>query len=575
MIHVKDHKTYDMFNPFEHLGPKRLALLETSWAHLFREEILHQLPAEKLFELYDESKGRQTKELYAMLGLVLLQQMEDLTDEETVQQFAFNILWQYALNVTDASDFSSYVSPRTLWSMRDHVGRLGLDQALFENVSEALIKLFALDTSRQRLDSVHIFSNMAHLGRIRLFVKTIRKFLVNLKRHHTEQYQSLGELTRRYEEKNDGQFAVKPSESSRTLQQVGDDCFALIEQFRDQEAVVAMSSYQLLVRLFGEQCLVETTETATCVIIKPNKEVPSDSLQNPSDPDAGYCGHKGKGYQVQVMETYSPDKTQPDLITHVSIEAAHESDANALLPAIKDTKERNLAPRELLADSLYGSDENIETAKEMDVEVVAPAMGTREQAVTLADFQFSETDEMTACPAGHPPRRIKIGKKGGLTVHFDKTVCDRCPNQSDCPVKRQKRSSTISYDAKSLRLARRRKQEQTPEFKERYRFRAGAEATMSDLDRVTGLKHLRVRGMIPVRLAATLKATGLNIRRAAAFISRGGRPDSRNNSPISTCRQYFSAFKAQLESELAHLKIFAGRFYFSADIPGEFPGMAA
>ncbi len=118
MIHVKDHKTYDMFNPFEHLGPKRLALLETSWAHLFREEILHQLPAEKLFELYDESKGRQTKELYAMLGLVLLQQMEDLTDEETVQQFAFNILWQYALNVTDASDFSSYVSPRTLWTMR-------------------------------------------------------------------------------------------------------------------------------------------------------------------------------------------------------------------------------------------------------------------------------------------------------------------------------------------------------------------------------------------------------------------------------------------------------------------------
>ena len=554
MINVKDHKTYDMFNPFEHLGPKRLALLESSWAHLFREEILHRLPAEKLFPLYDESRGRQTKELYAMLGLVLLQQMEDLTDEETVQQFAFNILWQYALNVTDASDFSSYVSTRTLWTMRDHVGRLGLDQALFEDVSEALTRLFDLDTSRQRLDSVHIFSNMAHLGRIRLFVKTIRKFLVNLKRHHAKQYQSLEELTGRYEEKNEGQFAVKPSESSRTLQQVGDDCFALIERFRDHDAVVAMSSYQLLVRLFGEQCVVETTETATLVIIKPNKEVPSDSLQNPSDPDAGYCGHKGKGYQVQIMETYSPDKTQPDLITHVRVEAAHESDANALLPAIEDTKERNLAPTELLADSLYGSDENIETAKEMDVEVVAPAMGTREQAVTLADFQFSETDEMTACPAGHPPQKIKVGKRGGLTVNFDKTVCDSCPKQSDCPVKRQKKRCTLSYDAKSLRLARRRKQEQTPKFKERYRYRAGAEATMSDLARVTGLKHLRVRGMLQVRLAATLKATGLNIRRAAAFRSRGGRPKSGNNPPLSNWHQRFSAFKAHLQSEFEHLK---------------------
>jgi hypothetical protein len=199
VIRVKDHKQYDMFNPFEHLGPKRLALLESSWAHLFREEILHKLPAEKLFHLYDDLKGRPTKELYAMLGIVLLQQMEDLTDEEAVHQFAFNILWHYALNVTDPSDFSSYVSPRTLWTMRDQVGRLGLDQLLFENVTDALKRLFDLDPSKQRLDSVHIFSNMAHLGRIRLFVKTIRKFLVNLKRHHTDLYQALGEVASRYE----------------------------------------------------------------------------------------------------------------------------------------------------------------------------------------------------------------------------------------------------------------------------------------------------------------------------------------------------------------------------------------
>ena len=523
MINVKDHKTYDMFDPFEHLGPKRLALLKSTWAHLFREEILHRLPAEKLFPLYSEDKGRQTKELYTMLGIVLLQQMEDLTDEETVQQFSFNILWQYALNVTDASDFSSYVSPRTLWTMRDHVGRLGLDQALFENVSEALSKLFDLDTSKQRLDSVHIFSNMAHLGRIRLFVKTIRKFLVNLKRHHAQQYQSIEELTSRYEEKNDGQFAVKPSASSRTLQQVGNDCFALIEHFKNQDAIAKMSSYQLLLRLFCEQCVAETTESATSVIIKPSKDVSSASLQNPSDPDAGYCGHKGKGYQVQVLETYSPDKTQPDLITHVSVEAANESDVNALLPAIEDTKKRNLEPTELLADTLYGSDENIESAKELGVEVVAPAMGTKDQAITLADFQFSENDEIIVCPVGQQPQKIKIGKNGGLTVHFDKTICDNCPQQSNCPTKRSKKRCTISYDAKSLRLARRRKQEQTPEFKERYRYRAGVEATMSDLDRITGIKHLRVRTKTPVRLAATLKAAGLNIRRAAAFIVQGGR----------------------------------------------------
>jgi hypothetical protein len=334
VIHVKDHKQFDMFNPFEHLGPKRLALLGSSWAHLFREEILHRLPAEKLFPHYDVLKGRPTKELYAMLGIVLLQQMEDLTDEEAVHQFAFNIMWHYALNVTDASDFSSYVSPRTLWGMRDLVGRFGLEDSLFANVTDALQKLFALDPSKQRLDSVHIFSNMAHLGRIRLFVKTIRKFLVNLKRHHADLYQALGEMAGRYEERHDGQFAVKPSESARTLQQVGDDCFALVERFKDHKEIAAMASFKLLVRLFHEQCVVERTDDATQVLVKPSKEVAADSLQNPSDPNAGYCGHKGKGYQMQVMETYSPDQSQPNLITHVKVEAAHVSDAHALLPAI-------------------------------------------------------------------------------------------------------------------------------------------------------------------------------------------------------------------------------------------------
>ncbi len=555
MIHTKDHKQFDMFNPFEHLGPKRLALLESSWAHLFREEILHKLPVEKLFPHFDALKGRPTKELYAMLGIVLLQQMEDLTDEEAVCQFAFNIMWHYALNVTDPSDVSSYVSPRTLWGMRDLVGQLGLEQSIFENVTDALKRLFDLDPSRQRLDSVHIFSNMAHLGRIRIFVKTIRKFLVNLKRHHADLYQDIGEVASRYEEKNDGQFAVKPSEASRTLQQVGNDCFLLVERFRDQETVASMASYKLLVRLFHEQCVLEKTDDdATQVVVKPNKDVSSASLQNPSDPDAGYCGHKGKGYQVQVMETYSPDKSQPDLITHVKVEAAHESDANALLPAIEEATKRGLAPTELLADSLYGSDDNLEKARELGVKVVSPAMGSAPDGLSLTEFTFSEDDDIIACPQGQKPQRIKTGKKGGKTVHFDKAICDSCPRQSDCPAKRVKRSVTLRYDAKLLRLARRRAEEKAEAFREVYRFRAGAEATMSDLDRVTGIKHLRVRGMPQVRLAAVLKATGLNILRATTFRNRSRGPKKKKEGSICPLKGLVGVVKEQSKRLQSYLR---------------------
>jgi len=561
MIHVKDHKQLDMFNPFVHLGPKRLALLESSWAHLFREEILHNLPAEKLFPFYDEFQGRKTKELYAMLGLVLIQQMEDCTDSDAVDNFALNLKWQYALNITDESDIVSYVSPRTLWKIRDIVARHGLQDALFENVTDALKKLFALDPSKQRLDSVHIFSNMAHLGRIRLFVRTIRTFLTNLKRHHAKESDALGDIVQRYDKKNDGAFAVKPTESAKKLAELGDDCFLLIERFKEDAAVVKMDSYKHLVRMFTEQCIVEKNDAGTQVVIKANKDVSSDSLQNPSDPDAGYCGHKGKGYQMQVMETYSEDKSQPNLITHINVEAANESDANALLPAIEDTGKRDLAPTELLADTLYGSDDNIEKAKELGIAVIAPVMGAKESATALADFTFNDTDEIIACPEQQTPIKTKSGKQGGTTVYFDKAICDTCRRQSECPIKRDKKSCTISYDAKSLRLSRRRKREKEKAFKEKYRYRSGIEGTMSDLDRITGIKHLRVRGMPQVRLAATLKATGLNILRATTFKNRAKRPKKGNEGPNPSPNGLAGVVKEHILQMLGYLRELNGGFF--------------
>jgi hypothetical protein len=396
---------------------------------------------------------------------------------------------------------------------------------------------------------------MAHLGRIRLFTKTIRKFLVNLKRHHVVLYHELGDLALRYEEKNAGQFAVKPSESAKTLQETGNDCFFLVERFKAHNAVKAMSTYQLLVRLFSEQCVHDQTENGSAVLIKPNKDVRSDSLQNPSDSDAGYSGHKGKGYQMQVMETYSPDKSQPNLITHVAVEAANESDAHALIPAISDTTERQLAPVEVLADTLYGGDDNLDRAKILGVEVIAPAAGTPSaHTISLADFSFSAVDEMTACPTGQKPIRIKTGKRQGRIVHFNPLVCDPCPLRQGCPVQRIKRSCSIGYDAKALRLARRRSHEKTDAFQEKYRYRAGIEGTMSDLDRLTGIKHLRVRGMTRVRTAAVLKATGLNILRATAFKNRRKIETPSSPSPTYIPKRGTGAFKEQLNRCLGYAR---------------------
>jgi hypothetical protein len=570
MIHIKDHKTLNIFKPFPFLGPKRQKLIEASWAKLFRDHILFELPVDKIFKNYQWAMGRPTKELYTMLGVMILQQMHDLTDEETIHQYAFNIEWHYALDITDDSDAASYLCAKTLWAMRHLLTEQNLYGVLFESVTDKLAKVFSVDTSRQRYDSVHLFSNMRHLGRIGLFVATIRKFLVNLKRHHKDLFEALDqELTNRYLTKQ-GQVVfsmVKPSESVRTLEVLGNDLFSLVEQFTSNPHVSGMSSYQLLVRLLREQCRVEpragTGEPK--VSIKPNKEVPSDSLQNPSDPDASYDGHKGQGYQMQVAETYSQDETKKplSLITKTIVEPAHHSDAEALIPLIEATQERGFGPEQVLADSLYGGDDNCQKARERSVEVISPVIGRhQENGLTLADFTWADEATVTACPQGHVAVKGKH-KKGKHTAIFPPEVCTVCPRINDCPVKAGKKGFYLHYDEKALRLAKRRAYEKTPAFQEVYRFRAGIEGTMSQLDRKTGLKHLRVRGLAAISFCATLKAAGLNLLRAVAFRNNQEDENLAHQQISPGLFGLFSVFKERFSDLWADFKTFGS--YFNRD----------
>lgn len=524
MIRIKDHKQGNLFDPWSFLGPKRRQLLDESWAGLFQKEILSELPVDKIAPFFADGFGRPTKELYTVLGVLVLQQSRDLTDEETLVELAFNTQWHYALNITEESDSAKYMSGKTLWNMRNIVVENALDGVLFECITNKLAAVFNVNTDTQRIDSVHIKSNMRRLGRIGIFASGIHKFLVNLNRGHKDIFSTVDQaLVDRYLHKKAlACFAmVKPSGSAKTLTSVSADLFDLVQHFKACPEVAAMHSYKLLMRILKEQCNLDVSNGKELVAVKKPKEIASDSLQNPSDPNATYSGHKGQGYQVQIMETYCKDEEAKEktlnLITHVEVEPAHQSDANALIPALESIKRRDLAPKEALADTLYGSDENCQKAKDMDVELVAPTGGRqKEGAISLSHFAVSEKGEITSCPQGHAPVMTKT-KKTRHTAAFESQHCSNCPNQENCPVKQGKKYHYLRYTDKEMRIAKRRAYEQTEEFKDRYRWRAGVEATMSEYDRRTGVKQLRVRGLKAVRFCATLKAVGINILRAAAL----------------------------------------------------------
>jgi len=523
MIKVKSPKQRDIFDPWDFLTPKRRQMLDAAWPGLFREHILPSIPVGEVARYFDETFGRPTKELYAMIGALILQQALNLTDEETVQQFAFSIQWHYALNITEESDAAKYMSLKTLWNVRNIVSSNRLEKEIFSAGTTELARAFNVNTDKQRLDSVHIKSNMRRLSRIGIFSQSIHKFLVNLKRGHRDRFDTIDEkIVDRYLTKSAlGCFSrVKPSESKKTLNDVSKDLFDLVQQFRGYPEVSEMYSYKQLERVLKEQCNL-TEDKDHPIELKVRKQIPSDSLQNPSDPDATYSGHKGQGYQVQIQETfcdaeYDEQEEKPlRLITHVDVKPAHNSDANALMPAIESTEEQNLKPKQLLADSLYGSDDNSEKAEQHSVELVAPTMGSVDQGkISLADFKFSEKGQIVACPRGKSPAKVRRRKR--TNIGFSSHDCEGCPDLPRCPVRKGKKYYYLRYSDKEMRIAKRRKYEQTDEFRDRYRWRAGIEATISEYAKRTGVKHLRVRGLKAVRYCATLKALGVNIFRASA-----------------------------------------------------------
>lgn len=523
MIRTKNHNQLTTIDPWDHLGPKRRKLLDESWAGIFQTEILPTLPVYEFSQYFCRNNGRSTKELSSVLGAILIQQALDTTDAETVHQFAFNQQWHYALNITDESDDAAYMCEKTLWNMRDVFIENNIVSLMMDRTTKALAETFNVDLEKQRIDSVHIRSNMKNMGRVGLFSQTIHKFLVNLKRQHRSHFDHLpSDLVDKYFKKTAlAAFSmIKPSQSGQTLESLSKDLFKLAELYKNNQRISQMQSYKLLVRLLDEQCRItrEDDSEAQVIELKKPKEIPGNSLQNPSDPDASYDGHKGKGYQIQVMETYSDNKSEEtlNLITYIKAEPAHLSDANALIPAIESTEERGFKPQQVLADSLYGRDENVLQAAEKEVSLISPVMpgSAKKEKLHLSDFTISDCDIVLFCPFGKPPVGRKSSEKASL-VYFSSQDCTGCLNQSQCPVKDGKKRFTLRYTDKDIRLAKRRQKEQSPEFISRYAMRSGVEATMSEFDRLTGIKHLRVRGLHKVRFCAILKGIGINIFRAA------------------------------------------------------------
>lgn len=554
------------------VSPEKAARLAKSWAEPFRLRVLPLVDEEAFRSAFCEDNGRPNTSIRLLVGLHLLRDWHDMTDTEVVEQLEYNLQWQYALGVEPRS---AHVSEKTLWTFRRRLKESDRAQQMFEGITRGLAEADGLLLGRQRLDSTHVVPNIAILTRLGLFVETVAAFLTALRSNLASAFSTVpAGYVKRYLER-EGYFSdAKRSQAPRRLVAVAQDVLALHDRFAADAVVGVLPAFVTLSRLLSEQCNIvdvdpngpsdpstggpggtgesddEPTESGRRVRLRQAnlreaKEIGGDSLQTPYDTDATY-GHKGKGYEVQLSETCNPNNPY-QVITAVAVNGAHESDQKALIPMLDQLEAASMSPTELTADTGYGSGANIVAAAERGIELVArvqdpgAAVPTDPMAtpvagalavvlpdtaavaplsvnVDLGDFAFDTTCQtVLGCPAGFDAQTQHMAG-GQLIARFSAENCIGCSLAALCPLReltngdRQLRQSPAQI-ATELRQV---EQQQGP-FKERYAIRSGIESTNNEIKNTHGLGDLRVRGGAQVTLAAMLKATSVNVKRAVMY----------------------------------------------------------
>ncbi len=469
------------------LSPKKLARLEQRhWAGAFRRKALPLLlRSEQTFApLFCEDNGRPNKPVAATLGVLILKEMFDLTDEVALDNFEFNTSWQYALNVDPEE---AHVCQKTLHNFRVKMSEAEEDgiltySALFDQIVQTITEDVGLKVGKQRLDSTHIRSNMAVLTRLGLFTHMITAFLKKLNKQHPRLYKALAAgIQKRYIDR-EGYFGDSPSsEGRRRLAVCAADVWRLVDRFKGHRSVKGMPSYLRLKRLLEEQCIVEDDDPTDPdgdgpegVSVRPKnpkvEKIPATSLQG-SDDDTTY-GHKGKGFQAQVAETCD-DSNEMQVVTHVSMDGAHESDQHAAIPVIDDLDGKGCQPDTLLADTNYGRGQNIVDAAERGVDLVTPSCGpkpnTEKDAITLDGFTFAaDGQQIMLCPGeAEPIEQGCCGHEG--TRRFARIAIDHCVNCDQrpvCPAKWREGNDyvTVTWTPAVGATSARRRYEKTKEF---------------------------------------------------------------------------------------------------------------
>jgi transposase len=482
----------------------------------------------------------------AQLALVLIFQFaEGLSDRQAADAVRDRLSWKYALCLPpDDPGFDASV----LSEFRTRLVAGGAEYQLLDLLlecceAEGLVKA----RGKARTDSTHVLAATRALNRLETVGETMRHALNTLAGVAPDWLRPRidPDWLERYGPRVDEYRFPKGAEARQTLAaQTGADGVRLYRAATAADApgwLREVPAVETLRQVWLQQFYAPDEQGV--VRWRRERDAPPAArlINSPYDVEARYSKKRGTvwtGYKVQLTETCDADT--PHLITHVATTPATVPDVEQLAPIHTALAQKGLLPAEHLVDAGYVDSAVLVTSTDTHgVEVVGPAphdthwQARAGEGFDVACFSVDWEQEHATCPQGvqsaswsatHNDHANPI-----VNIRFPAAACRACRVRAHCTSsQRGPRHITVRPKAQYLALQTARQRQKTKEFQERYRTRAGIEATISQGLRVADLRHARYLGLAKTRLQHVLTAAALNICRLSDWFAERPRASIRS-----------------------------------------------
>lgn len=496
------------------LTKRELKRLKGSWAEAFSNLVFPLINEDRFAVLYsDNPASRPNTPVNINMGLLMLKSMQGLSDEEAFEEILFDIRFQYALRTTSFEE--QPISQNSLSNFRRLVYQYNLEHGIdliqeeIESHAEAFAKILKISGETRRMDSAMISSSCKSLSRLELIYSCIERVIKDIAKQIPDKMPAKFAVYLKDDNRNEVIYRSKDTALADKLQSSITDALELHTLFAGSE-ICGCDSFLLLSRMLGEQANIADG----VAVLKENKDIRSDSLQNPTDPDATFrekSGEGHKGYVGNVAEVFYGENaiiTSYDLQPNIYSDAAFSADEIEKL----GKQENELT---LIVDGAFYSEALNQQATANNINLIPTALVGKTPEKDGSENFVIDPDQniVIACPMGHCPNKSSCNAKGDCRATFPKELCDNCPNKENCPVIPQKKTYLFkTTKTKRSRQEQMRKME-TSEYKEIADKRAGIEGIPSVFRRRYNIDYLPVRGLVRSKVWLGLIIGAINIKR--------------------------------------------------------------